>query len=97
MEPDTPLAATPSRRIALLIDADNVSHAKIGAILAELSKYGTANIRRAYGNWAAATLKEWYLFPETLPSALSPAGYASVDSYIDALTQGARSQRRDPP
>ncbi len=46
-------------------------------------------------DWAAATLKEWYLFPETLPSALSPAGYASVDSYIDALTQGARSQRRD--
>lgn len=59
LEPDTPLAATPSRRIALLIDADNVSHAKIGAILAELSKYGTANIRRAYGNWAAATLKGW--------------------------------------
>jgi uncharacterized protein (TIGR00288 family) len=59
LEPDTPLAATPSRRIALLIDADNVSHAKIGAILAELSKYGTANIRRAYGNWAATTLKGW--------------------------------------
>lgn len=35
------------RRIALLIDADNVSHSKIAAILAELSKYGAANIRRA--------------------------------------------------
>jgi len=59
LEPDTPLAAPPSRRIALLIDADNVSHAKIGAILAELSKYGTANNRRAYSNWAATTLKGW--------------------------------------
>ncbi|MER8904299.1 hypothetical protein [Mesorhizobium sp. M0772] len=35
----------------MLIDADNVSHGKIAAILAELSKYGTANIRRAYGDF----------------------------------------------
>ncbi|MES2495938.1 MAG: NYN domain-containing protein [Pseudomonadota bacterium] len=50
---------TPNRRIALLIDADNVSHTKIGRILAELSRYGTANIRRAYGDWASAGLKGW--------------------------------------
>jgi uncharacterized protein (TIGR00288 family) len=47
------------RRIALLIDADNISHAKIAAILAELSKYGTANIRRAYGDWTNPCLKGW--------------------------------------
>jgi len=47
------------RRIALLIDADNVSHSKIAAMLAELSRYGTANIRRAYGDWANAGLKGW--------------------------------------
>src|SRR6478736_5820818 len=47
------------RRIALLIDADNVSHTKIAAILAELSRYGTANIRRAYGDWASASLRGW--------------------------------------
>lgn len=51
--------AVADRKIALLIDADNVSHAKIAAMLAELSKYGTANIRRAYGNWASASLKGW--------------------------------------
>ena len=56
---DTPLSPIPNRRIALLIDADNVSHARIAAILAELSKYGTANIRRAYGDWASAGLKGW--------------------------------------
>lgn len=50
---------TSDRRIALLIDADNVSHSKIAAILAELSKYGTANIRRAYGDWASANLRSW--------------------------------------
>ena len=47
MSTDQPSNNTPDRRIALLIDADNVSHAKIAAILAELSRYGTANIRRA--------------------------------------------------
>lgn len=47
------------RRIALLIDADNVSHGKIAAMLAELSKYGSANIRRAYGDWASSGLKGW--------------------------------------
>ena len=59
MNPDQPPHPTPNRRIALLIDADNVSHAKIATILAELSKYGTANIRRAYGDWASAGLKGW--------------------------------------
>jgi uncharacterized protein (TIGR00288 family) len=47
------------RRVALLIDADNISHNRIAAILAELSKYGTANIRRAYGDWTSAGLKGW--------------------------------------
>lgn len=43
----------------MLIDADNVPHSKIADMLAELSKYGTANIRRAYGDWASAGLKNW--------------------------------------
>lgn len=59
METDNQQRVTPDRKIALLIDADNVSHGKIAAILAELSKYGTANIRRAYGNWTSASLKGW--------------------------------------
>ena len=46
-------------------------------------------------NWAAAQLREWYLFPETLPASLDPTPYPSVDAYIDALTATARSQGRD--
>ncbi len=45
--------------------------------------------------WAAETLKEWYLFPETLPASLDPSPYSTVDDYIDALTATARAQRRD--
>lgn len=59
MESDQPANPAPDRRIALLIDADNVSHTKLAAMLAELSKYGTANIRRAYGDWASNGLKGW--------------------------------------
>lgn len=47
------------RHIALLIDADNISHTKIAGILSELSKYGTPNIRRAYGDWTSKQLSGW--------------------------------------
>lgn len=46
-------------------------------------------------DWAAAQLREWYLFPETLPASLDPATYTSVQAYVDALTATARGQRRD--
>ncbi len=46
-------------------------------------------------DWAAAQLREWYLFPETLPATLDPSRYTTVDDYIDALTATARSQQRD--
>ena len=59
MDNARPATQTVNRRIALLIDADNVSHSKIALMLAELSKYGTANIRRAYGDWGSTSLKGW--------------------------------------
>lgn len=59
MDPDQTMSNPLDRRIALLIDAENVSHTKVAAMLAELSKYGTANIRRAYGDWASSGLKGW--------------------------------------
>ena len=46
-------------------------------------------------NFAADVLREWYLFPETLPANPNPAGFTSVQSYIDSLTATARGQRRD--
>ncbi|WP_380781345.1 S41 family peptidase [Sphingomonas sp. R86520] len=46
-------------------------------------------------DWAAAQLREWYLFPDTLPASLSPTPYTTVDDYIDALTATARAQRKD--
>ena len=42
-----------------------------------------------------ARMREWYLFPETLPASIDAGSYTSVQAYIDALTATARSQRRD--
>lgn len=52
-------ASPTNRRIALLIDADNVSATNLPAILAELSRHGTPGIRRAYGDWTTTALKGW--------------------------------------
>ncbi|WP_421571206.1 NYN domain-containing protein [Stenotrophomonas sp. PD6] len=49
----------PEKRIALLIDADNAPSSKIDVVLAEVARYGVANVRRAYGNWKSPRLKGW--------------------------------------
>ncbi|GAA4397385.1 NYN domain-containing protein [Fodinibacter luteus] len=46
-------------QIALLIDADNATAARIDVILGELSRLGETNVRRAYGNWTKSGLKAW--------------------------------------
>ncbi|WP_426169323.1 S41 family peptidase [Sandarakinorhabdus sp. DWP1-3-1] len=50
---------------------------------------------RSRQDWAAAQLREWYLFPETLPASLDPTPYSTVDDYIDALTATARAEGKD--
>ena len=47
------------KNIALLIDADNASHAGIDPVLTVLAELGQVNIRRAYGNWAKPALSNW--------------------------------------
>jgi hypothetical protein len=57
--PDQASSGSAIRLVALLIDADNISHTKVSDIIAELSKYGTTNIRRAYGDWSSQQLQGW--------------------------------------
>jgi len=47
------------KKIALLIDCDNVSHKSIDGVINELAKYGAVNIRRAYGDWKSPQLQGW--------------------------------------
>ena len=46
-------------RLAVLIDADNAQASVIQELLAEVSRYGTATIKRAYGDWTTTNLKGW--------------------------------------
>lgn len=48
-----------SKRIALLIDCDNVSHTAIESVLEELAKHGTVNVRHAHGDWNSPSLSGW--------------------------------------
>ena len=50
---------------------------------------------RARQDWVLAQMREWYLYPETLPATLDPGAYSNVSDYLDALTATARGQRRD--
>ncbi|MCP4273358.1 MAG: NYN domain-containing protein [Gammaproteobacteria bacterium] len=47
------------KRIALLIDCDNVSHNSIEGVLEELAKYGMVNVRHAHGDWNSPALSGW--------------------------------------
>ncbi|KQU55592.1 hypothetical protein ASG67_05440 [Sphingomonas sp. Leaf339] len=50
---------TPTRNVALLIDADNASAATLDPVLTVLAELGTVNVRRVYGNWSKPGLKGW--------------------------------------
>lgn len=46
-------------RLAVLIDADNVKVGYLESVLEEIAKYGTATVRRAYGDWSSGHLSAW--------------------------------------
>ncbi len=47
------------KKIAVLIDADNVSEKYIKAILDEVSNHGTPTYKRIYGDWTKPQLGTW--------------------------------------
>ncbi|NJL21859.1 MAG: NYN domain-containing protein [Leptolyngbyaceae cyanobacterium SM1_3_5] len=48
-----------SLKLAVLIDAENASADVIEPLLEEIGKYGTATIKRVYGDWAKLQLSNW--------------------------------------
>jgi uncharacterized LabA/DUF88 family protein len=54
-----PLASTQNDKLTVLIDADNAQASLIRELLVEISRYGTANVKRAYGDWTTPNLKSW--------------------------------------
>ena len=58
------------KRIALLIDCDNVSYNSIEGVLEELAKYGMVNVRHAHGDWNNPLLSSW--IDKLHPNAIRP-------------------------
>ncbi|WP_306207764.1 NYN domain-containing protein [Actinoplanes sp. RD1] len=48
-----------SARLAVLIDADNAQPAIVDGLLDEIANYGTAHVKRAYGDWTGTGLRGW--------------------------------------
>ncbi|WP_257667335.1 NYN domain-containing protein [Parapedobacter tibetensis] len=46
-------------KIAVLIDADNVSSSKIASILNEVKRYGIPSIKRIYADWTKSHVAGW--------------------------------------
>lgn len=80
------------KRLAVLIDADNVPYRNIKGVMEEIAKYGTPTFKRIYGDWTKPTLSGWKTV--LLENALTPiqqysytTGKNSSDSalIIDAM------------
>lgn len=48
-----------SDKLAVLIDADNTSANVIEPLLREITKFGTAYIKRVYGDWTSPQMNTW--------------------------------------
>ena len=48
-----------TRRLAVLIDADNISPKVAKDVFEELASYGTLTVKRAYGDWTTPQLGGW--------------------------------------
>src|ERR1700759_187772 len=64
------MATENTARLAVLIDADNAQPSITEGLLAEVAKYGTAHVKRAYGDWTAPNLRSWK--DQRLPQSTQP-------------------------
>ena len=86
--PDTSM----NKRLAVLIDADNVPRGTLAGIMQEVAIYGTPTIKRIYGDWTGPHIAGWK--NSLLENAVTPiqqysytTGKNSTDSamIIDAM------------
>jgi hypothetical protein len=81
-----------SRKIVVLIDADNAQVGKLRTIMAEIVAHGHIIVKRAYGDWSNQSLKNWkeelnYLAIQPIQQFSYTSGKNSTDIVmaIDAM------------
>ncbi len=73
------------RRLAVLIDGDNIPSAYVKEMMEEIAKYGTPTIKRIYGDWTNPRLSRWKSM--LLENAITPIqqyGYTSGKNATDS-------------
>ena len=83
---------TENKRLAVLVDADNVSSKWTAAIFKEIATLGDATVRRIYGNFAADSLSSWRdtlleyaLIPHHQPAYTKRKNSSDIALVIDAM------------
>lgn len=72
-------------KLAVLIDADNVSPGPITEMMEEIAKYGNPTIKRIYGDWTKPQLAKWKSI--LLENAINPIqqyGYTTGKNATDS-------------
>ena len=72
-------------KLAVLIDADNAQPSILDGLLSEIAKYGTANVKRIYGDWTLPHLKGWkeHLLQHSI-QPIQQFGYTSGKNSTDS-------------
>ncbi|UJP64354.1 NYN domain-containing protein [Mongoliitalea daihaiensis] len=72
-------------KIAVLIDADNVSSHPIKEMMEEIAKYGNPTIKRIYGDWTTPRLGKWKnILLENAITPIQQYGYTVGKNATDA-------------
>ena len=83
-----------SARLAVLIDADNARASITEELLAEVTKYGTAHVERAYGDWTGPSLRGWK--DQLLAQSIQPIQQFGLHQGQERHRRG-HGDRRDGP
>ncbi|NLM79173.1 MAG: NYN domain-containing protein [Ruminococcaceae bacterium] len=72
-------------RLAVLIDADNISHQNIRGMMEEIARYGNATIKRIYGDWTRPNLSGWkHLLLDYAITPVQQFGYTTGKNPTDS-------------
>ncbi|WP_256804780.1 NYN domain-containing protein [Frankia sp. ACN10a] len=79
-----------SARLAVLIDAENAPSWSVGLVLADVARYGKAQVKRAYGDWTTLTswkkaLLDLSIRPVQVFAAVKGKNAADLALAIDAM------------
>jgi len=82
-----------NRKVAVFIDAENVSAQHIDNILSEASNYGDVIIKRVFADWSSPLMKSWVekislqsLKPEQQFSAIKGKNSSDISLIVSVLT-----------